>query len=121
MTERFAKAGISLVAISTESSGDLQKSAAKSKDESGFPFPLLSDADLKVFKSYRAFDDFEQIPLHGTFLVDGAGRIRWQDVNFEPFKHTEFLLGEAQRLLTQDGVPSLRAAKVSAAPPLTAD
>ena len=54
---------------------------------------------MKTFKAFRAHDDFEQQPLHGTFLIDGDGRIRWQDISFQPFMETKFLLGEAQRLL----------------------
>ena len=63
---------------------------------------LLSDGKLEVFKKFRAFDDFEQQPLHGTFLIDGDGRIRWQDISYQPFMEHEFLLGEAQRLLSQE-------------------
>ena len=54
---------------------------------------------MSVFKSYRAFDDFENVPLHGVFLVDGQGLVRWQDISFEPFTDAKFLLGEAKRLL----------------------
>lgn len=39
------------------------------------------------------------MPLHGTFLADGAGRVRWLDVSFEPFTEIEWLLAESKRLL----------------------
>lgn len=52
-----------------------------------------------------AYDDFEDMPLHGTFLVDGDGRMRWQDVSYEPFMDWEFLLEESQRLLGLDPPP----------------
>ena len=61
--------------------------------------PILSNSDLDVFKSFRCFDDFEGQPLHGTILVDGQGRIRWQDIGYEPFKDVGFLLEESKRLL----------------------
>ena len=54
---------------------------------------------MKTFKAYRAYDDFEQMPLHGTFLVDAAGKVRWQDISFEPFNDLKFLEAESQRLL----------------------
>ena len=38
--------------------------------------------------------------LHGTFLVDGAGRVRWQNISYQPFKDAGWLLGEAKRLLS---------------------
>jgi peroxiredoxin len=63
---------------------------------------LTSDASNEVFKAFRAFDDFENQPLHGTFLIDGKGRIRWQDISFEPFMEHEFLLDEAKRLLADE-------------------
>ena len=52
-----------------------------------------------MFKDYRVYDDFEEMALHGTFLIDGQGRIRWHNISFEPFEHAEFLLEECRRLL----------------------
>jgi hypothetical protein len=66
------------------------------------PIRLASDEPMNVFKKFRAFDDFEDQPLHGTFLVDGAGTIRWQDISYEPFMDHEFLLAEAKRLLSHE-------------------
>jgi len=107
LTEQFRDAGIELVAISTDNVEQLKHTVeqyrAESKDkETGFPFPLAADSEYQAFKAFRAFDDFEDAPLHGTFLIDGAGRIRWQDISYEPFMEAEFLLEEAQRLLKQE-------------------
>ena len=95
----FDSAGISVVAVSTDSVEGLRKTLAKSTTANGFPFPIVSDESLATFKAYRAYDDFEEMPLHGAFLIDGNGMVRWQDVSFEPFKDVEFLLAESQRLL----------------------
>jgi peroxiredoxin len=103
----FADAGIQLVAISTDSIDDLKKSQAKCKDGSEFPFPLVADSKLEIFKAYRVFDDFEKVPLHGTFLIDPSGLVRWQDISYEPFSDANFLLKESKRLLA---IPA-RAAK----------
>jgi peroxiredoxin len=111
-TRAFADAGISLLAVSTDTVADLSKSLNTAKEAGGFPFPLVSDAKLEVFKSYRAFDDFEKVPLHGAFLVDARGDVRWQDVSAEPFTDTKFLLAEAKRLLAQ---PAWNAAGQAAA------
>ena len=131
----FAQAGISVVAVSTDSLPNLAQSlAAVAKPggattavaataaappsaptggaapaapplptaaPAGFPFPLVSDEAMGVFKAYRAFDDFEGKPLHATFLVDGAGLVRWQDVSADPFTDVRFLLEESKRLLAQ--------------------
>ncbi|MEN9575836.1 MAG: putative peroxiredoxin [Verrucomicrobiota bacterium] len=97
--EAFKKAGISIVAVSTDTVAGLNFTVEKAKYNGGFPIPLLSDASLKTFKAFRAHDDFESQPLHGTFLIDGEGLIRWQDISFQPFMEPKFLLTEAQRLL----------------------
>ncbi len=99
LTWDFSQAGISLVAVSTDSVAGLKRTLAQATTGGGFPFPLVSDQQLKVFKAYRAYDDFEKMPLHGTFLIDGEGLVRWQDISYQPFTETQFLLAEAQRLL----------------------
>lgn len=110
----FDAAGISLLAVSSDRPDELSKSLNEVKpDASGaaaFPIPLVSDSDLGVFKQYHAYDDFEKLPLHGTFLVDGRGLIRWQDVAAEPFGDATFLVAEAKRLLAQ-GKPEQAAAR----------
>jgi peroxiredoxin len=98
MTKDFADAGISLVAISSDSRDGLLKSIENYK-VGPFPFPLVSDSSLSIFRAYRAYDDFEDKPLHGTFFIDANGLVRWHDVGFEPFQDAKFLLGEAKRLL----------------------
>ena len=101
-TEEFKQAGIDLIAISTDDVGGLRETVQQNKTGSPFPFPLISDASLNVFKQYRAYDDFEQQPLHGTFLIDRQGLVRWQDISYEPFTAAAFLLRESKRLLAQD-------------------
>ena len=93
----FAVAGIDLVAISTDSPDDLKESLAPYEEKGGFPFPLLSDAKLDVFKAYRLLD-FDDKPMHGTFLIDAQGRIRWRDISDEPFNDPALLLREAKQL-----------------------
>lgn len=97
--EAFKKAGIALLAVSTDTVEGLKFTVEKAKYNGGFPIQLAADPGLKTFKAFRAHDDFEQQPLHGTFLIDGEGLIRWQDISYQPFMETKFLLTEAQRLL----------------------
>ncbi len=96
----FEKAGISLVAVSADNLKGLQKTFAKSEPKTPFPFPLLSDSGKRAFRAFRAYDDFEKSPLHGLFLIDGSGQVRWQEIRFEPFQDAKFLLSEAKRLLS---------------------
>ncbi len=99
MAKEFSDAGFNLVAVGTERAEDLYKTFSLAKAADGFTFPILADETLATFKAYRAFDDFETMPLHGTFLIDAEGFVRWQDISFQPFTQAKWLLGEAQRLL----------------------
>ena len=101
MVKDYEKAGIKIVAISIEDVKSLKKSVSSYSDNGTFPFLLLADDNQGVFKAYRAYDDFEKMPLHGTFLVDKGGHVRWQDISYEPFTEPEFLLKESKRLLAQ--------------------
>ncbi len=95
MAEAFEKTGIDIVTIGNCT----EEQIAKSVDKSPFPFPILADPELKVFKKWRCFDDFEGLDLHGTFLIDEGGFVRWQDISYEPFMEVEWLLDESKRLL----------------------
>ncbi len=94
--KKFADAGLSIVAVSTDNKEAIARAQQGDKK---IPFPIASDPDCQVFKQYRAYDDFEQQPLHGTFLLDARGLVRWQDIGYEPFMDTAFVLNEAKRLL----------------------
>ncbi len=100
-TAKFKKLEVDIVAVSTDTTAGLKETFPDfSLNAKQFPFPLVSDARLQVFKAYRAYDDFEETPLHGTFLIDAKGRVRWQDISYEPFTAVEFLLEESKRLLS---------------------
>ncbi len=95
--ESFAKLGIRTVAITTD---DLAGAAdTRMAEGKPYPFPILADPRGTVFRRYGAWDDFEDMALHGAFLIDPAGRLRWRDTGAVPFADAPFLLGEARRLL----------------------
>ena len=98
--DAFESAGIDMIAISTDDGEGLKKSV-KDYDKGEFPFPLVTDAPLEIFRKYRVYDDFEKQPLHGTFLIDGKGRVLWHDISYDPFMEPDFVLKEARRLLDQ--------------------
>jgi peroxiredoxin len=95
--EQFAKMDIEVIGISTENPIQL-RDGLKAYDKP-MNIRLLSNADHDVFRSFHAYDDFEGQALHGTYLIDGSGKIRWQDIGHEPFKDVDFLLEESKRLL----------------------
>jgi hypothetical protein len=59
---------------------------------------LLIDSGLRTFKAYRAYDDFEDQPLHGTFLIDSQGGVRFQNISYTPFMDVAFVKQEAERV-----------------------
>ncbi len=95
--DEFRKLGIDVVAISSE---DTEQLNAGLKDfDKPLAIPLLADPEHEVFKKFRCWDDFEDQPLHGTFLIDAQDRVRWQDISHEPFTAADFVIEESKRLL----------------------
>jgi peroxiredoxin len=101
----FAAAGIDVIAIGTDTVADLARAAESASEDERQPFPILADPALRAFRAWRCHDDFEEMPLHGTFLVDGKGLVRWQDIGPEPFMELDWLLVECRRLLALGSVP----------------
>jgi peroxiredoxin len=66
--------------------------------------PLLSDPDHATARAYGAWkplpeaDQVEGRPLHGTFIVDRRGVIRWATVGDRPFTDIEALVAELDAL-----------------------
>ncbi len=99
---RFEEMGVNVIAISTDTVQDLDHDIAMYDGD--MPYDIhLADPDGVTFRRYRAWDDFENQPLHGTFLIDADGRIRWQDIGYEPFGDPKFLFGETRRVLQPSG------------------
>jgi peroxiredoxin len=97
-SHQISDAGLTVIAVSSDTPEGVKKSLADYKPEP-FPFLMLADPKLEVFQSYRTYDDFEQIALHGTFFIDPQGLVRWHDISFEPFMDVRFVLDESKRLL----------------------
>jgi peroxiredoxin len=91
----FKDAGIDIVTLGTCT----QEQIRTSTESGAFPLPILADPNLTSFRRWRVFDDFEKIPLHGTFLLDASHHVRWRDIAFEPFMDIPWLLEESRRLL----------------------
>ena len=112
--QHFSDAGLTVIAVSSDDESGIKKSLSSYKP-GPFPFLMLADPKLKVFQSYGAYDDFEQIALHGTFVVDAQGYLRWNDVSFEPFTDADFVINESKRLLSHPVAPAEPGARVIAA------
>ena len=57
-----------------------------------FPFPVVFDKTLQQFKAYKVFQEANQATLHGTFVLDPQGRVRWREVSDRPFVDLDALL-----------------------------
>jgi hypothetical protein len=55
------------------------------------PFRLLSDTDRANTRRWHSYDDYEEIELHSTILIDKAGRVYWARFGGDPFSDVEFL------------------------------
>lgn len=110
MHDAFAAAGIDIVAIGTDTSADTWAAMFDLPEAERMPFPMLCDPELEAFRAWRCHDDFEDMPLHGTFLVDANGLVRWQDVSYEPFMEIAWLLDESRRLLALPSAASCASA-----------
>ncbi|HEY1107329.1 MAG TPA: peroxiredoxin family protein [Opitutaceae bacterium] len=95
----FTAAGITLVGVSTDTVDGLRESYSAVGAKTALPFTLVSDHAQTTFRDYGAFNGRTQKALHGLFLIDAGGRIRWQSTSEEPFMAVKSLLAEARRAL----------------------
>ncbi len=95
----FAERGIDVVAVGNQDLATVRELQQGMDEEERIALPLAADPELAAFRSFRAHDDFEQMPLHSVVLLDEECRIRWQDVSAEPFVDVDWLLQECDRLL----------------------
>lgn len=68
---------------------------------------LLSDQDHTNARRFTSYDDFEEMELHSTILIDTKGRVHWKRTGGDPFTDMDFLL---QTLKRMNGKPEATAA-----------
>jgi peroxiredoxin len=90
-------AKIKVVTISPDSADDLREGLRSYSLAQSAPFVFLADEALASFKQFGCFDGRA---LHGIFLVDARGIVRWQFSGDEPFMDAEELLRQSRLLLT---------------------
>ncbi len=95
--ESLRKLGVETVAVSTDDA-EATHLLKNNPENVKFPMPMLADPKFNIFKRYRVFDDFEGQPLHGTFLIDARGDVRFQRISSDPFLEVEFIKDEAARV-----------------------
>ncbi len=96
--DRLAAVGVKLVAVTSTTREDLRAAQRGLPKGNKLPFLLLADPEHVVFKRYGCLGEEDQVPLHGTFVVDSWGKIRWRDVGDEPYLNVVRVLEEATRV-----------------------
>jgi peroxiredoxin len=74
-----------------------QKDADEVKGLKEIPV-LLADLDPVSARRFHSFDDFEEIDLHSTSLIDKEGRVYWGRYGGDPFSDPGFLLKQLEKM-----------------------
>ncbi len=90
----FSDQNTVLLAVCSQSPAKLKQS--KALDQSGIKF--LSDNAHENARRFSSYDDFEDIELHSTILIDKSGRVRWKRTGGDPFTNLDFLMNELKQI-----------------------
>jgi mycoredoxin-dependent peroxiredoxin len=100
-TSRFRERKARVLAVSGDSP---EFSTGRARKFGGFRIPLLSDPDHSASMAFGVWKPVPGEALHGTFIVDREGLVRWAHVGDRPFNDVEALLAELDRGLKTGGV-----------------
>lgn len=89
----FRDLGADIVAVSKDDAETIS-----GYETTDFNIRLLSDKDFANARRFNSYDDFEEIELHSTLLIDDQGRIHWSRHGGDPFMNFDFLQEEIERL-----------------------
>jgi peroxiredoxin/tetratricopeptide (TPR) repeat protein len=70
---------------------------------------LLSDRDHANARRFTSYDDFEEMELHSTILIDTKGRVHWKRTGGDPFTDVDFLVQSLKQMNAP--TPTTQAAK----------
>ena len=98
----WAKLDTDVLAISA-ASPQVNAASAKLGD---LPFRLLSDEDFSNARRFKSYDDFEDLALHSTILIDKQGRVHWARSGGDPFTDLAFLQREIGRMNAAPAKPA---------------
>jgi peroxiredoxin len=75
-----------------------KKNAENLKNFGDLPVRLLSDDRHENAHRFHSYDDFEEIELHSTILIDRDGRVHWARNGGDPFGDMAFLVKQLERM-----------------------
>ncbi|MHA3771514.1 tyrosinase family protein [Verrucomicrobiota bacterium sgz303538] len=105
----FQEKGIRVFGISSGSVEELREGLKNVE----CPFPLLADPKLEAFRAFKCVDG--SAPLHGTFVLDGIGRVQAQTIATRPFTAVDTAIAEAEQLKQPELLLGAKAAAPSEA------
>jgi len=79
-------------------SQDAPKSNARSQELSPLKVMLGSDSNFQNARRFKSYDDFEEMGIHSTILIDKGGRLHWANHGGAPFDDYKFLVSQLQRM-----------------------
>ncbi len=59
---------------------------------------LLADDQFRNARLFKSYDDFEEMPIHSTVLIDKTGRVHWARHGGGPFTDYDFLASQLERM-----------------------
>ncbi len=59
---------------------------------------LLSDQEHANARRFTSYDDFEEMELHSTILIDTKGRVHWKRTGGDPFIDMDFLVESLKQM-----------------------
>jgi peroxiredoxin len=74
------------------------KNADALKAFGNLPVQLLSDDNHVNAHRFHSYDDFEEMELHSTILIDKLGRVYWARHGGEPFSDMAFLAKQLETM-----------------------
>lgn len=96
LAAEFEVLGIDVLTIGTDKVDGIRASLLDYAETnvSPYPYPVMADPTGEVFKAYGCWDEFDDEALHGTFLIDPEGTIRFSDVSAEPFMRSQQVVAD---------------------------
>jgi peroxiredoxin len=97
--DRFKELGAQVVALSPDAA---EVTRERYKQYGPFKFPVLADRGSKIAEAYGVFTPAKggktEDLLHGTFVIDQQGIVRWAAFGETPFGHNPTLLYELAKI-----------------------
>jgi peroxiredoxin len=87
-------------------SQDTPEQNAKSQEVSPLKMKIASDDKFANARRFKSYDDFEEMGIHSTMLIDKQGRVYWAKHGGAPFEDFKFLSEQLRRINEKSAAPA---------------